>query len=89
MADAATQLGNMKANPYSDAYDKGGAKAWKTMASSASKVYKNPGASKTILNWRGSMQPREETLNNRLRPDDRPSNQPAPKRPEGSTLKAW
>ena len=93
MAQAASQLGNVLANPYSDAYDsEGGTEAWQAMADAATSVWDNPGISDEILDWEGWLQPKEERLNFSILAENGPrpgmSEEPAA-RPEGSTLKNW
>lgn len=93
MAQAASQLGNVLANPYSDAYDaEGGTDAWQAMADASTSVWDNPGISDEILDWEGWLQPKQERLNFSILAENGPrpgmSEEPAA-RPEGSTLKSW
>ena len=86
MADAATQLGNIQGNPYSDSYKAdGGKKAWDQMVKAASEAWKNPGVPDDVRNWQGPMQPKDERLGNGafLRAERAQA-----KRPEGATVKA-
>ena len=86
MADAATQLGNIQGNPYSDAYKSGGGKAaWDKMVSAASTAWKNPGVSAEIKDWTPRVQAKQERLNNAALESDREAERAA-RRPEGSTL---
>lgn len=87
-ADAYTQLGNMMANPYSNAYSKKGAKsAYSGMAKSASSAWKNPGISSAERNWQGSVQAEEGRQNfSDIRAAAAPKER---KRPEGATLREW
>lgn len=93
MAQATSQLGNVLANPYSDAYDaEGGTDAWQAMADAATSVWDNPGISDEILDWEGWLQPKQERLNFSILAENGPrpgmSEEPTA-RPEGSTLKSW
>ena len=87
-ADAYTQLGNMMANPYSNAYSSKGAKsAYGGMAKAAGSAWKNPGVSRSVREWRGSVRPEEGRQNfsdirSAVGPVER-------KRPEGATLREW
>ena len=87
-ADAYTQLGNMMANPYSNAYSKKGAKsAYAGMAKAASSAWKNPGIGDAERNWKGTVQAQEGRQNfSDIRAAAAPTEK---KRPEGATLKAW
>lgn len=86
--DAYTQLGNMKANPYSNAYSKKGAKsAYNDMAKEASKAWKNPGVDESVLSWEGSSQAEEGKVNNTQ--VGNAAKVTEAKRPEGSTLRNW
>ena len=87
-ADAYTQLGNMMANPYSNAYSKKGAKsAYSGMAKAASSAWKNPGIGDAERNWQGSVQAEEGRQNfSDIRAAAAPKER---KRPEGATLREW
>ena len=87
-ADAYTQLGNMMANPYSNAYSKKGAKsAYSGMAKAASSAWKNPGIGDAERNWQGSVQAEEGRQNfSDIRAAAVPKER---KRPEGATLREW
>ena len=85
VAEASTQLGNIQANPYSDSYKAdGGKSSWDRMVKEASTVWKNPGVSDDIRNWRGTSQARQELLNNSFLQNG--PNTERRKGPEGSTL---
>lgn len=85
--DAATQLGNIYGNPYSDSYKKDGGKAAFTkMQTTASEAWKNPGVSAEILDWRGTAQAKQEQLNNHMLASDWDGLDTQGK-PEGSTVK--
>ena len=87
-ADAYTQIGNLRANPYSDSYQ-ANAGDYAKMATEASTVWKNPGVNQSLLDWTGSgLTPVKETalINTRA---DAAELTPAIKKPEGSTLRAW
>ena len=86
--DAWTQLGNLRANPYSNAYSKKGAKsAYRNMASDGSKAWTSPGIDEATLNWEGTVKAEEGKMNN-TRSDNAPK-QKEQKRPEGATLRKW
>ena len=86
-ADAATQLGNIQSNPYSDSFKAGGKAAWDQMAKAASSAgYVNPGVSAAVKDWQGNA-PRAARMNgDQLLPGI--STQKV-KRPEGSTIRSW
>ena len=87
-ADAYTQIGNLRANPYSDSYQ-ANAGDYAKMATEASTVWQNPGVNQSLLDWNGSgLTPVKETalINTRA---DAAELTPAIKKPEGSTLRAW
>ncbi len=86
MSETAAQLGNLVANPYSNAYKKN-AKYYATMAEQAATVDKTPAVDKRISEWQGTLQPSEAKLNNtKLKDVDTVKPQ---KKPEGATLRAW
>lgn len=88
MADAATQLGNLQANPYSNAYSKKGAKnAWAKMKKYAKANWDNPGVDPTVAGWEGSMKTNSLQTNSGVLTED--GGEPAQKRPEGTTLTQW
>ena len=87
-ADAYTQIGNIRANPYSDSYQ-ANAGDYAKMATEASTVWKNPGVDQSLLDWTGSgATPVQEKalLNTNLGAAE---TAPRIKKPEGSTLRAW
>ena len=87
-ADAYTQIGNIRANPYSDSYQ-ANAGDYAKMAAEASTVWKNPGVNQSLLDWTGSgASPVQERalLNTNLGAAE---TAPRIKKPEGSTLRAW
>ena len=87
-ADAYTQIGNIRANPYSDSYQ-ANAGDYAKMAAEASTVWKNPGVNQSLLDWTGSgAKPVQERalLNTNLGAAEKV---PRIKKPEGSTLRAW
>ena len=89
MAETATQAANLTANPYSNAYKKN-AGYYKDVVKNASKVWDNPGVSKTITDWNGTIQPEEGKLNNTMAENVATVQQP--KKPSGAStgaLKAW
>ena len=85
-ADAYTQLGNIRANPYSDSY-KMGAGDYANMAKEAGTAWKNPGVDSEVQNWNGTVQASEARLNNTAMQGAQ-MEKPI-KRPEGSTLRQW
>lgn len=85
-ADAYTQLGNIRANPYSDSYKKD-AKDYGNMAKEASQAWTNPGVNKSLRDWNGTVKPTEDTLTNTK--VQAMQLQQKIKRPEGSTLRRW
>lgn len=85
-ADAYTQLGNIRANPYSDSYKKD-AKDYENMAKEASQAWTNPGINKSLRDWNGTVKPTEDTLTNTK--VQAMQLQEKIKRPEGSTLRRW
>lgn len=85
-ADAYTQLGNIRANPHSDSYQKD-AKDYENMAKEASQAWTNPGVNKSLRDWKGTVQPTEDTLTNTK--VQAMQLQQKMKRPEGSTLRKW
>ena len=87
-ADAYTQIGNIRANPYSDSYQ-ANAGDYAKMAAEASTVWKNPGVDQSLLDWTGSgAKPVQERalMNTNLGAAE---TAPRIKKPEGSTLRAW
>ena len=87
-ADAYTQIGNIRANPYSDSYQ-ANAGDYAKMATEASTVWKNPGVNQSLLDWTGSgATPVKESalINTRAGAAELT---PVIKKPEGSTLRAW
>lgn len=86
MSETAAQLGNLVANPYSDAYKKN-AKYYEQMAKEASTVDKTWPVDKRITEWQGALQPAEASLNN-TKSADADVVKPK-KKPEGATLRAW
>lgn len=85
-ADAWTQLGNIRANPYSDSY-KANAGDYANVAKEASSAWKNPGVNASLRNWRGDTTAQEKYLNNSI--FQGAATGPEIKRPEGSTLRKW
>ena len=86
MADTATQLGNIYANPYSDSHKADTKSMWDKMNKAVTEVWKNPGVDAGITQWSGTAQPKQVRLNDSLLGEGQPSI-PAPRRPEGSTLR--
>ena len=89
MVETATQAANLTANPYSNAYKKNSG-YYKDVVKNASKVWDNPGVSKTITDWTGTIQPEEGKLNNTMAENVATVQQP--KKPSGAStgaLKAW
>ena len=85
-ADAYTQLGNIRGNPYSDSYKKGD-DAFDKAATESGMSWKNPGVSKDIREWKGTAQPVETRLNNSY--VKATVTNLAAKKPEGATLRTW
>ena len=89
MVETATQIANLRANPYSNAYKKG-AKDYQAVIKNAETVWKNPGVKKSITDWEGAAQPQEGKLNNTMVENVATVQQP--KKPAGAStgaLKAW
>ena len=87
MADAATQLGNITANPYSDSYVKGGSGAtWNKMYDASATVWKRPKIGTELASWKGQAKGLPGKTNDAVLPI--PSSAPR-KRPEGATLRNW
>ena len=89
MVETATQAANLTANPYSNAYKKNSG-YYKKIVKNAKKVWDNPGVSKAITDWTGTIQPEEGRLNNTLAETVATVQQP--KKPGGAStgaLKAW
>ena len=89
MMETATQIANLRANPYSNAYKKG-AKDYQAVIKNAETVWKNPGVKKSITDWEGTAQPQEGKLNNTMVENVATVQQP--KKPNGAStgaLKAW
>lgn len=87
MADAATQLGNITANPYSDSYVKGGSRAtWNKMYDASATVWKRPKIGTELASWKGQAKGLPGKTNDAVLPI--PSSAPR-KRPEGATLRNW
>lgn len=85
-ADALTQLGNLEANPYSNAYNEGST-AFAELAAEVGKAWENPGVSQEIKDWRGSAQEQESILNNStIAPG---TTNLAAKKPSGASLRKW
>ena len=85
MSEAATQLGNIRANPYSDSYDKAGSKAsWDRMVKTASEAWKNPGVPAEVRDWQGMPSEKRARLNNSILGGDHAINRE--RRPEGFAL---
>lgn len=81
-----TQMGNIAANPYSDAYDKG-ANYFDKAADQTAKAFKDEGTPSSIRNWEGSTKAVEQRMNN-TQAWNRTTNL-AEKKPEGATLRSW
>ena len=87
MADAATQLGNITSNPYSDSYVKGGSGAtWNKMYDASATVWKRPKIGTGLASWKGQAKELPGKTNDAVLPI--PSSAPR-KRPEGATLRNW
>ena len=89
MVETATQVANLRANPYSNAYKKNSG-AYKKIVDNAKKVWENPGVDKAITAWEGVAQPEEGKLNNTQRTAVATVQQP--KKPTGAStgaIKAW
>ena len=87
--DAWTQIGNINANPYSNMKGKN-KKAYDYAAKNAGLAWKAPKAPTSITNWKGSAQPSNKKLNNSiLAPQTTDLSAPAPKKPEGASLREW
>ena len=86
MTDTATQLGNIYANPYSDSHKADTKPMWDRMNKAVTEVWKNPGVDSGITQWNGTTQAKQVKLNDSLLGAARPAI-PAPRRPEGSTLR--
>ena len=89
MVETATQVANLRANPYSNAYKKNSG-AYKKIVDNAKKVWENPGVDKAITAWEGVAQPEEGKLNNTMVENVATVQQP--KKPTGAStgaIKAW
>ncbi len=89
MVETATQVANLRANPYSNAYKKNSG-AYKEIVDNAKKVWENPGVDKAITAWEGAAQPEEGKLNNTELGNVATVQQP--KKPTGAStgaIKAW
>jgi hypothetical protein len=87
-ADLAAQLGNLRSNPYSNAYSSKQAKwAYAQLKKYASMSPTKEQVDPTIQNWEGPMQPKDQRLNSSVMIEDNAGQ--TQKRPEGSTLQNW